>query len=64
MLPAALGGCIGRPEKVRRQVQRFADMGIELLLFKMAAGKEDVREIGREIIEPFGSRKVATSMAV
>jgi FMNH2-dependent dimethyl sulfone monooxygenase len=64
MLPAALGGCIGRPEKVRLQIQRFTDMGIELLLFKMAAGKDDVREIGREIIEPFGTRREATSLAV
>ena len=50
---------IGRPEKIRRYIQRFADMGIELLLFKMAAGKEDVRQIGREIIEPLGSPKDA-----
>lgn len=64
MLPAALGGCIGRPEKVRKQIQRFADMGIELLLFKMAAGKDDVREIGREIIEPLGTRRQAGSLSV
>ncbi|MFN3890742.1 MAG: LLM class flavin-dependent oxidoreductase [Beijerinckiaceae bacterium] len=64
MLPAALGGCIGKPEKVRRQIRRFADMGIELLLFKMAAGKEDVREIGREIVEPLGSRQEAAGVAV
>lgn len=63
MLPAVLGGCIGRPEKVRRQIQRFADMGIELLLFKMAAGIEDVREIGGEIIEPLGSRERLANMA-
>ena len=64
MLPAALGGCIGRPEKVRQQIQRFADMGIELLLFKMAAGTDDVREIGREIIEPLGTRRQAASLAL
>jgi FMNH2-dependent dimethyl sulfone monooxygenase len=57
MLPAALGGCIGRPEKVRRQIERFAEMGIELILFKMASGKEDVRVIGEEIVEPLGTRK-------
>ena len=57
MLPAALGGCIGRPEKVRRQIQRFADMGIELILFKMAAGREDVRLIGQEIVAPLGCQR-------
>jgi FMNH2-dependent dimethyl sulfone monooxygenase len=55
MLPAALGGCIGRPDKVRRQIERFHEMGIELILFKMAAGKEDVRLIGEEIVQPLGA---------
>lgn len=54
MLPAAMGGCIGTPEDVRKQIARFADMGIELILFKMASGIEDVRRIGTEIVEPLG----------
>ena len=53
MLPATLGGCMGRPEDIRRQIGRFRDMGIELLLFKMTAGTDDVRRIGEEIIAPF-----------
>ena len=55
MLPAAMGGCIGTPDKVRRQINRFQDMGIELILFKMASGVEDVRRIGEEIVAPLGS---------
>ena len=58
MLPAAMGGCIGTPDKVRRQIERFRDMGIELVLFKMASGVEDVRRIGAEIVAPLGSGAV------
>ena len=53
MLPATLGGCMGRPEDIRQQISRFRDMGIELLLFKMTAGTADVSRIGTEIIAPF-----------
>ena len=55
MLPATLGGCMGKPEDIRRQIGRFRDMGIELILFKMTAGIDDVRRIGSEIIAPFRS---------
>ncbi len=54
MRPAALAGCIGTPCEVRKQVARFRDMGIELLLFKMTHGVEDVRRIGEEIISVYG----------
>jgi FMNH2-dependent dimethyl sulfone monooxygenase len=52
ILPATKAGCVGRPENVRRQVQRFADMGVELLLFKMIASIDNVRTIAGEIIAP------------
>jgi dimethylsulfone monooxygenase len=52
ILPATKAGCVGRPEDVRRQVQRFADMGVELLLFKMIASVDNVRTIAGEIIAP------------
>ena len=29
MLPATLGGCMGSPDQIRRQIGRFRDMGIE-----------------------------------
>jgi dimethylsulfone monooxygenase len=54
MLPAAMGGCIGAPEKVRRQIARLQDMGVELILFKMASGLDDVRRVGAEIVAPLG----------
>jgi alkanesulfonate monooxygenase SsuD/methylene tetrahydromethanopterin reductase-like flavin-dependent oxidoreductase (luciferase family) len=53
MLPATLGGCMGTPEEIRRQIGRFRDMGIELILFKMAAGVAEVERIGAEVIEPY-----------
>ena len=52
-LPATHGGCIGRPEDVRRQIARFRDMGIEYVLFKMTAGVDDVQQVGQEIISEF-----------
>ncbi len=53
MLPATLGGCMGPPADIRRQIGRFRDMGIELVLFKMTAGVRDVEEIGAEVIQPY-----------
>jgi FMNH2-dependent dimethyl sulfone monooxygenase len=53
MLPATLGGCMGSPEKIRTQIGRFRDMGIELLLFKMTPDVAEVTRIGEEIIEPY-----------
>jgi dimethylsulfone monooxygenase len=52
ILPATKAGCIGRPEDVRRQVQRFEDMGLELLLLKMIASVDNVRTIAGEVIAP------------
>lgn len=50
--PAMKSGCVGRPEDVRKQVQRFADMGIELLLFKFVPTVEETNAIRDEIILP------------
>jgi FMNH2-dependent dimethyl sulfone monooxygenase len=50
MLPATFGGCIGTPLEVRRQIKRYEDMGVELLLFKMAASVDNVRRIGEDVI--------------
>ena len=52
MLPATLAGCMGRPEDIRRQIGRLRDMGIELVLFKMAGGIGDVERIGGDLIGP------------
>jgi FMNH2-dependent dimethyl sulfone monooxygenase len=50
MLPATKAGLIGRPQDVRRQVRRFEDMGIELLLLKLIPTAENVQRIGGEVI--------------
>ena len=50
MLPATKAGLIGRAEDVRRQVRRYADMGIELLLLKVIPNADNVRTIGADVI--------------
>lgn len=52
MLPALKAGCIGTPEEVRKQIGRFGDLGIELILCKMIPTADNVRTIAREIIAP------------
>lgn len=51
MVPATRAGCIGAPTKVRGQVARFADMGIELLLLKVIPTVQNLELISREIIK-------------
>ncbi|MBM3609317.1 MAG: LLM class flavin-dependent oxidoreductase, partial [Alphaproteobacteria bacterium] len=52
MMPALKAGCIGTPDAVRKQVQRFADLGIELVLCKMIATTDNMQKIAAEIIAP------------
>jgi FMNH2-dependent dimethyl sulfone monooxygenase len=59
--PAMKSGCIGRPEKVREQLMKYVDMGIELFLLKFVPTVEEVRAIRDEIIEPL--RRGATTAA-
>ena len=54
--PAMRSGCVGPPDMVRRQVERFHEMGIELLLFKFVPNIEETQAIGREIIAPWRGR--------
>ena len=56
MLPATKAGCMGRSEDICRQIKRFEDIGIELLLIKFIPNEENVRRIGEEIISQVGSR--------
>lgn len=51
MLPATRAGCVGTPKAVLRQVKRFEEIGIELLLLKVIPTVENVRTIGREIVQ-------------
>ena len=55
MLPATRTGCIGSAEAVLRQVRRFEEIGIELLLCKLIPTAENLRRIGEEIIAPLRS---------
>ena len=50
--PAMKAGCVGRPEKVRAQLQAYYDMGVELFLLKFVPTVEDVHAIRDEIILP------------
>ncbi len=50
--PAMKSGCIGRPQKVRDQLMKYTDMGIELFLLKFVPTVEAVHEIRDEIIAP------------
>ncbi len=52
ILAATKAGCIGPPRLVRRQIKRFEDMGIELLLLKTVASTSNVETIAENIIEP------------
>jgi dimethylsulfone monooxygenase len=52
MLPATKLGCIGSPESVRRQLRRFEEVGIELVLCKIIPTVENVRRIGEELVAP------------
>jgi alkanesulfonate monooxygenase SsuD/methylene tetrahydromethanopterin reductase-like flavin-dependent oxidoreductase (luciferase family) len=50
--PAMKSGCIGRPDQVREQLMRYADMGIELFLLKFVPTVDEVHAIRDEIIAP------------
>jgi FMNH2-dependent dimethyl sulfone monooxygenase len=50
--PAMKSGCIGRPQRVREQLLRYRDMGIELFLLKFVPTVDEVHAIRDEIIAP------------
>ena len=50
--PAMKAGCIGRPDRVRKQLVQYSEMGIELFLFKFVPNLQEVRTIRDEIILP------------
>ena len=63
MLPNTRAGLMGPPAKVRRQVQRFEDLGVELLLLKMIPEADNIRHIAAEVIAPYrsGAKMAAAS---
>jgi FMNH2-dependent dimethyl sulfone monooxygenase len=50
--PALKAGCIGPAEKIREQLLKYHDIGIELFLLKFVPTVEEVRRIGDEIVNP------------
>jgi FMNH2-dependent dimethyl sulfone monooxygenase len=54
--PAMKSGCIGRPQRVRDQLSKYADMGIELFLLKFVPTIDAVYEIRDELIVPLRGR--------
>lgn len=50
--PAMRTGCIGPPDAVRRQLSLYAELGVELFLFKFPPRPEIVRDIRDEVITP------------
>jgi alkanesulfonate monooxygenase SsuD/methylene tetrahydromethanopterin reductase-like flavin-dependent oxidoreductase (luciferase family) len=63
--PAMKSGGVGRPDKVREQLMKYVDMGVELFLLKFVPTVEEVRTIRNEIIEPLrrDSRKTRKAAA-
>jgi alkanesulfonate monooxygenase SsuD/methylene tetrahydromethanopterin reductase-like flavin-dependent oxidoreductase (luciferase family) len=52
MLPNTKAGCMGPAEQVRKQIGRFRDLGLELILCKVIPTSENVELIGKEIATP------------
>ena len=50
--PALKAGCIGTAEKIREQLMKYHDLGIELFLLKFVPTLEEVGRIRDEIIVP------------
>jgi len=59
MLPATRAGCMGQPRDVLKQIRRFEDLGVELLLLKLIPSVENVEDIGRRIISEVNKTSVA-----
>jgi FMNH2-dependent dimethyl sulfone monooxygenase len=62
MIPATRVGCVGPREKVLKQLRRFEDLGVELILCKLIPSVDNIRLIGRELIEPMNGH-VSLAMA-
>ena len=55
MLPNTRAGCMGAPEQVRKQMHRFRDLGLDLILCKMIPTVENISLIGEEVVTPLRS---------
>jgi alkanesulfonate monooxygenase SsuD/methylene tetrahydromethanopterin reductase-like flavin-dependent oxidoreductase (luciferase family) len=43
---------MGTPDDVRKQIKRFNDIGIELILMKLLPNVENIQRLGAEVIQP------------
>ena len=55
MLPNTKAGCMGTPEQVLKQMKRFNELGLDLVLCKLIPSSENVERIGQEIVTPLRS---------
>ena len=63
MMPATKLGCIGSAESVLRQLRRFEEIGIELVLCKIIPTVDNVQRIGEELIAPMQAGAESLSLA-
>ena len=59
VLPALKAGCVGPAEKIREQMMKFSELGIELLLLRFVPSLDEVARIRDEIIAPLRSECAA-----
>lgn len=52
MMPATKAGLMGPVDQIRKQMRRFGELGLELILCKMIPTPENIRRIGDEIVIP------------
>jgi FMNH2-dependent dimethyl sulfone monooxygenase len=50
--PSMRAGCVGTPAEVRAQLERYHEMGIDLVLLQYVPTVENAEEIGTELIAP------------
>lgn len=54
--PAMRAGCVGTPSEVRAQLERFHEIGIDLVLLQYVPTVENAEQIGVELIAPLRGR--------
>jgi FMNH2-dependent dimethyl sulfone monooxygenase len=61
MLPMTKAGLMGRPADIIAQLERFEDIGIELILCKMIPTVANIERIARDVHDPYRARRGARS---
>lgn len=50
--PSMRAGCVGTPAEVRAMLERYHDIGIDMVLLQYVPTVENAEEIGAELIRP------------